>query len=135
MKKLLFLSVVISLFSCTQKESSKDYPIQPVSSDNIELTDNFWSTRIETNTKITIPYCFEKCEETHRIENFAVAGGLVDGTFEGIRYNDSDVFKIMEGAAYSLQHKYDPELDEYLDDLIFKVAAAQEDDGYLFTIR
>jgi DUF1680 family protein len=128
--------MVFLLSNCTQKETQKnDYPIQPVSSQNVELTDNFWSKRIATNREVTIPYCFEKCEETHRIANFEVAGGLVDGTFEGIRYNDSDVFKIMEGAAYSLQQKYDPELDEYLDDLIFKIAAAQEDDGYLYTIR
>ena len=131
-----FLLLVILLSNCTQKETQKnDYPIQPVSSQNIELTDNFWSKRIVTNRDVTIPYCFEKCEETHRIANFEVAGGLIEGTFKGIRYNDSDVFKIMEGAAYSLQQKYDPKLDDYLDSLIFKIAAAQEDDGYLYTIR
>ena len=131
-----FLLLVILLSNCTQKETQKnDYPIQPISSQNIELTDNFWSKRIATNRDVTIPYCFEKCEETHRIANFEVAGGLIEGTFEGIRFNDSDVFKIMEGAAYSLQQKYDPNLDKYLDDLIFKITAAQEDDGYLYTIR
>ena len=137
MKKLFYISFLFLLISgCTQKEPQKnDYPIQPVSSQNVELTDNFWSKRIATNRDVTIPYCFQKCEETHRIANFEVAGGLVEGTFEGIRYNDSDVFKIMEGAAYSLQQKYDPKLDEYLDSLIFKIAAAQEDDGYLYTIR
>ena len=137
MKKLFYISFLFLLISsCQQKEVQKnDYPIQPVSSQNVELTDNFWSKRIATNREVTIPYCFQKCEETHRIANFEVAGGLVDGTFEGIRYNDSDVFKIMEGAAYSLQQKYDPKLDEYLDSLIFKIAAAQEDDGYLYTIR
>jgi len=137
MKNLIcFILIVLLLPNCTQKETQKkDYPIQPVSSQNVELTDNFWSKRIAINRDVTIPYCFEKCEETHRIANFEVAGGLIEGTFEGIRYNDSDVFKIMEGAAYSLQQKYDPKLDKYLDDLIFKIAAAQEDDGYLYTIR
>ncbi len=135
MKNLIYFLLIISLFSCMQKQQKKDYPFQAVSSQNVELTDNFWSTRIATNREVTIPYCFEKCEETHRIANFEVAGGLVEGTFEGIRYNDSDVFKIMEGAAYSLQQKYDAELDKYLDDLIAKIAAAQEDDGYLYTIR
>lgn len=135
MKNLFFFIVTLFLFSCTQKESGKDYPIQPVSSQHVELTDNFWSQRIKTNTNVTIPYCFQKCEETHRIDNFAVAGGLMEGTFVGRRYNDSDVFKIMEGAAYSLQQKYDPALDKYLDDLIAKIAAAQEDDGYLYTVR
>ena len=133
---ILFAFFIILIYSCTQEEKQKnDYPIQPISSQNIELTDNFWSKRIATNRDVTIPYCFEKCEETHRIANFEVAGGLIEGTFEGIRYNDSDVYKIMEGAAYSLQQKYDPKLDKYLDDLIFKIAAAQEDDGYLYTIR
>ncbi len=135
MKKILVFWLLVPLISCTPEEPQKDYPIKPVPSQNIEVTDNFWSKRIETNSNVTIPYCFEKCEETHRIDNFAIAGGLMEGTFEGIRYNDSDVFKIMEGAAYSLQQKYDAELDKYLDDLIAKVAAAQEDDGYLYTIR
>ncbi|MBT3383693.1 MAG: glycoside hydrolase family 127 protein [Prolixibacteraceae bacterium] len=136
MKKLLSFFIIVYLFSnCTIQEPQKDYPIQSVSSNNVELTDNFWSKRIATNNDVTIPYCFEKCEETSRISNFEVAGGLKKGVFEGIRYNDSDVFKIMEGAAYSLQQNYDSELDKYLDDLIAKVAAAQEDDGYLYTIR
>ncbi len=138
MKSFVYLfTLLLVLAACSQKENTlkKDYPIQPVSSQNVKLTDNFWSKRIATNREVTIPYCFEKCEETHRIANFAIAGGLMDGTFEGIRYNDSDVFKIMEGAAYSLQQKYDPELDKYLDDLIAQIAVAQEADGYLYTIR
>ncbi len=139
MKTFTLLMFALFVLSCAQntveKEAPKDYPIQPVSSQNVEIQDQFWSKRIETNTNVTIPYCFQKCEETHRIENFAVAGGLAEGTFEGIRYNDSDVYKIMEGAAYSLQQNYNPELDKYLDDLIAKIAAAQEDDGYLYTIR
>jgi len=135
MKPIIIFTLPFFLISCTKMDSKKDYPIQPVSSQHVELSDEFWSKRLKTNSDVTIPYCFEKCEETHRIKNFAVAGGLVEGTFEGIRYNDSDVFKIMEGAAYSLQQNYDPKLDEYLDDLISKIAAAQEDDGYLYTIR
>jgi len=139
MKSYLMFLILLVIYACSEKQDQnntpKDYPIQPVSSQNVELQDQFWSKRIATNTDVTIPYCFQKCEETHRIENFAVAGGLSEGTFEGIRYNDSDVYKIMEGAAYSLQQHYDPELDQYLDDLIAKIAAAQEDDGYLYTIR
>ncbi len=124
----------VMMVSCHPAEPT-DYPFQPVSPRQITLTDSFWSSRIKTNTEVTIPYCFQKCEETHRIANFEVAGGLKEGTHIGKRYNDSDVFKIMEGAAYSLQQPYDPELDAYLDSLIFKIAAAQEEDGYLYTIR
>ena len=101
----------------------------------VSLDDDFWARRIETNRKVTIWYDFSKCEETGRINNFAKAGGLMEGEFEGIYFNDSDVFKVIEGAAYSLKTHYDARLDKYLDDLIAKIAAAQEDDGYLYTNR
>lgn len=112
-----------------------DYPIKPVNFTHVMIDQGFWFDRIETNRTVTIPYDFAKCEETGRISNFEVAGGLKEGTFEGIRYNDSDVFKIMEGAAYSLAMHPDAELDQYLDALIEKIAAAQEEEGYLYTTR
>ena len=112
-----------------------DYPIQPVSFTAVQIDGGFWGARLGTCRKVTIPYCFKKCEETGRISNFAKAGGLAQGPFEGIYFNDSDVYKVVEGAAYALQIEHDPELDAYLDDLIAKIAAAQEEDGYLYTIR
>ena len=112
-----------------------DYPIQPVPFTNVTIADDFWKRRIDTAIGVTIPYDFEKCEETGRIDNFAKAGGLMDGPHQGIYYNDSDVFKVMQGAAYALQIAPDPALETYLDDLIAKVAAAQEADGYLYTAR
>ncbi len=112
-----------------------DYPIKPIPFTQVAITDNFWRPRIETAITITIPYDFEKCEETGRIDNFAKAGGLMPGPHEGIFYNDSDVFKVVEGAAYALQVAPNAELDSYLDALIEKFAAAQEADGYLYTAR
>lgn len=112
-----------------------DYPIQPVPFTNVKIADAFWQPRINTAINITIPYDFEKCEETGRIDNFAKAGGLMDGPHQGIFYNDSDVFKVMQGAAYALQIAPDPALEAYLDNLIKRIAAAQEDDGYLYTAR
>ena len=114
---------------------SKDYPIHPVPFTSVRIDNGFWAPRMETNRKVTIPFDFKKCEETGRIDNFAKAGGLMPGKFEGIRYNDSDVYKVIEGAAYSLSLHPDPALEKYLDDLIAKIAAAQEDDGYLYTAR
>jgi uncharacterized protein len=133
-KLLLSLAVFVLIFSCGSK-TSKDYPIQPVPFTDVKLNDNFWAPRLETNRIVTVPYDFKKCEETGRLDNFAKAGGLMAGEFVGIRYNDSDVFKIIEGASYSLSLSPDPDLEKYLDDLIFKIAAAQEDDGYLYTTR
>lgn len=118
------------------KHKMKDYPIQPVSFTDVKVTDEFWAPRIETNRKVTIPYTFKKCEETGRIDNFAIAGGLKQGEQHGsYPFDDTDPYKILEGAAYSLSVHPDPELEKYLDDLIVKIAAAQEDDGYLYTAR
>ncbi len=112
-----------------------DYPIKPVSFTDVTFNDNFWQPRLETNRTATLPANFKKCEETERIDNFSKAAGRMEGPHVGIFFNDSDVFKVMEGAAYSLSVHPDPELDAYLDDLIAKIAAAQEDDGYLYTAR
>lgn len=112
-----------------------DYPIQPVSFQDVVISAGFWEERLATNRASTLPACFRKCEETGRMQNFEVAGGLKEGGFQGIFFNDSDVFKIVEGAAYSLAVKPDQELEGYLDELIAKFAAAQEEDGYLYSAR
>jgi hypothetical protein len=113
----------------------KDYPVRPVSWTAVRVTDGFWTPRLETNRLRTVWYDFEKCEETGRIDNFAKAGKLMEGPFKGTPFDDSDVFKVIEGAACTLATHPDPKLDRYLDDLIAKIAAAQEPDGYLYTAR
>ncbi len=119
-----------------QKSAAPDYPVRPVSFTEVQFSDSFWLPRLETNRRVTIPYAFEQCEETGRVRNFEVAGGLADGGFcTRYPFDDSDVYKIIEGASYSLKVSPDPELEEYLDNLTAKIAAAQEDDGYLYTAR
>lgn len=83
-------------------ELKRDYNVKPVPFSKVRIEDGFWTPRLETNRTITIPYAFEKCVETGRIRNFEKAAGLLEGQHEGIYFNDSDVYKIMEGAAYSL---------------------------------
>jgi DUF1680 family protein len=136
--KAIFLILLLASITASGDTPpvKKDYPIKPVPFTRVTVDDHFWRGRLETNQKITIPYAFKKCEETGRIQNFAVAGKLKKGTFEGkYPFNDSDVYKVMEGAAYSLQVSPNPGLDQYLDDLIKKIAAAQEADGYLYSAR
>ncbi|MBL7154337.1 MAG: glycoside hydrolase family 127 protein [Phycisphaerae bacterium] len=114
----------------------RDYPIEPVAFTKVKLTDEFWAPRIETNRKVSIPYAFGKCEENGRMDNFAIAGGLKEGEHRGgYPFDDTDPYKILEGASYALSVQADPKLDKYLDDLIALIAAAQEEDGYLFTCR
>ncbi|MEM7538476.1 MAG: glycoside hydrolase family 127 protein [Chloroflexota bacterium] len=114
---------------------TNQYPITPVPFTAVTFTDDFWTPRLETNRTVTVPYDFQKCEETGRLDNFKKAAGLMEGPHEGLFFNDSDVFKIMEGAAYSLNLHPDPDLEAYLDNLIADVAASQEEDGYLYTAR
>ena len=112
-----------------------DYPIRPIPFTEVEIDDGFWSPRLVTNREVTIPYALQMCEETGRIDNFAVAGGLMQGSHQGYYFNDSDVAKVIEGAAYSLALHPDPDLEAYIDGVIEKIAAAQEEDGYLYTAR
>jgi hypothetical protein len=105
----------------------------PVPFTDVKFTDAFWAPRIETNRTRTIPYCFKQCEDTGRITNFDKAAGRLDGKFEGIYFNDSDLYKVIEGAAYALAAHPDPALDQYVDGIIARVAAAQQKDGYLYT--
>ena len=136
-KALIFILLILIFLSCTQKENlPKDYPILPVPFTRVKVTDNFWAPRIRTNSEVTIPIAFKHCETTGRVKNFEIAGGMAEGSFcTEYPFDDSDVYKIIEGASYALHVQYDPELDQYLDTLIMKIAAAQEDDGYLYTNR
>ncbi|MEQ9437406.1 MAG: glycoside hydrolase family 127 protein [Cyclobacteriaceae bacterium] len=111
-----------------------DYPIQPVDFTEVQITEGFWRSRLDTVSKVTIPFAFQKCEETGRVNNFIFAGGLKEGEFHGdFGFDDSDVYKIMEGASYSLMLEENPYLETYLDTLLYYIGAAQEEDGYLYT--
>src|SRR5450759_4649139 len=137
--KVLFTisGLFILLSGCSRKSIRRaDYPIQPVPFTDVKLTDNFWAPRIKKNASVTIPIAFGYCESTGRVKNFEIAAGLDTGKFQTIYpFDDSDVYKIIEGASYSLQTFPDPKLEAYLDTLIHKIALAQEPDGYLYTNR
>ena len=138
MQKQLLTIVVATLSSiallANGAEPARDYPIRPVAARDVRFSDAFWGPRLETNRTVTIPFSFQKCEDTGRIENFKVAGGLSNEKWAGMfGFNDSDVYQVMEGAAYSLMAHPDGKLAAYLDQLVTWVAAAQEADGYLYT--
>lgn len=132
------LTLVVSVHLATNCGASlgqeADYPIRPVAAHHVQFHDAFWWPRLEVNRLTTIPYSFQSCEETGRIENFKVAAGMSDRKWTGhFGFNDSDVSKIIEGAAYSLMTHPDPSLQKYVDELVGYMAAAQEEDGYLYT--
>jgi DUF1680 family protein len=119
----------------------KDYPVRPVPFTDVHLTDGFWARRIETNRTVTIPFAFEQCEKNGRMYNFARAAAALRG--ENVAdtkpsefpFDDTDVYKVIEGASYAIAVKPDPQLDAYVDTLIDGIRAAQEPDGYLYTAR
>ncbi|MGD2035739.1 MAG: glycoside hydrolase family 127 protein, partial [Bacteroidales bacterium] len=134
-------TLVLTLLSCTQKTPSdekigNDYPISTVDIRQVHLTDNFWKPLLHTVQYTTIPYAIAKCEKEGRFDNFLIAGGKMKGETKGaMPFDDSDVYKIIEGAALSLLSEPNPGLDELLDSLIAMIAIGQEPDGYITTWR
>jgi DUF1680 family protein len=110
---LLFAAIALSSLARAQQPAAagsnaiagqavpahQDYPLSPVPFTTVRVRDAFWLPRMETNRRVTLKTDFRKCEETGRIDNFAKAGGLMAGEFKGMVYDDSDVFKVIEGAS------------------------------------
>ena len=116
------------------KKATAPAPIQEVSFTQVHLNDGFWSPRIEINRTVSIPSAFHECEVNGRFDNFALAAGLIQGEHKGdFSFDDTDPYKVIEGASYSLASCYDARLDHYLDSVINIIAQAQEPDGYLTT--
>ncbi|MEI6949031.1 beta-L-arabinofuranosidase domain-containing protein [Paraflavisolibacter sp. H34] len=129
---------LVSVFSVQGPSvaQKRDYPIQPVDFTRVHVHDHFWQPKMELNAGVTIPYVLEKCRETGRIDNFLRAAHRLPGDkLTEYTFDDTDLYKVIEGASYALQVKPDPQLEQYLDSLIAIIAAAQEPDGYLYTFR
>jgi DUF1680 family protein len=135
---LLSLTALQSQSGAPQKP---DYPIRPVPFTDVHLTDVFWAPRIEINRTASIPSAFEQCELTGRVKLFERAAQVLRGEPlddtrpPGYPFDETDLYKVIEGASYSLSVVPDPKLDAYVDGLIAKIAAAQEPDGYIYTTR
>lgn len=129
---------------------SNGYPITQVPFTAVKMAPNtFWGNRIKAAREVTIPLAFEKCETTHRYDNFKMAAYTLQhpghaglqtaqwdvSKFMGFPFDDTDVYKTIEGASYVLQTYPDAKLKQYIDSVLDIVAAAQEPDGYLYTAR
>ena len=135
LRQILWSGIILPcICACSNTYTPPDAPICEVPFTQVHLEDSFWAPRIETNREVSIPSAFKECEKNGRFDNFAIAGGLKKGEHRGdFSFDDTDPYKIIEGASYSLAVKYDKELDCYLDSVITLIAAAQEPDGYLTT--
>ncbi|HTH23519.1 MAG TPA: beta-L-arabinofuranosidase domain-containing protein, partial [Vicinamibacterales bacterium] len=125
-------AINFQLFAQAGAPPKPDYPIKPVSFTAVHLNDEFWAPRIEINRTTSIPSAFEQCELTGRVKLFERAAAVlrgdrnVDTRPPGYPFDETDLYKVIEGASYSLSVTPDPKLDAYVDGLIAKIAAAQE---------
>ena len=138
MKQYLLLAASAFLLQgCqTSKEDIKEQPlkmIEQIDFSHVKINDNFWSPRLSKHVSATLPVCIDQIEnQTGRIRNFENAA-KGEGEHSGIFFDDSDVYKALEGMAYSLINNPDPELEKKADEWIDKFAAAQHPDGYINT--
>ncbi|MGK9367445.1 glycoside hydrolase family 127 protein [Melioribacter sp. Ez-97] len=134
MKIIAFILLLSSLIFPQDKIKRSGYRISPVDIRNVTVNDDFWLPKIKTIQETTIKYAFEKCEEEGRMDNFLVAGGKKKGEYRGeMPFDDTDLYKIIEGASYSLVSSPNKELEDYIDSVIAIIKTGQEEDGYLTT--
>ncbi len=117
----------------TDYSHSPQVELQPVPVEAVTLDDRFWKPRCDLNRTVTLRAQLEHCESTGRIDNFRRASGKKDVPFQGLVFNDSDVYKVIEAIAFSLASHPDPALESDLDAVIAEIADAQGPDGYLNT--
>ena len=136
---LLFVGVTVRAAGAQSGLPPIGSPLDPppvyVPAERVTLRRGLWADRLATNARVTVWSDFARCEETGRIANFARAGGLEPGGFQGTPFDDSDVYKVVEGACRILAQHADPALEALVESVVTKIAAAQEPDGYLYTAR
>ncbi len=137
MRYFSIMTLILCILAFEAKgQNAGSYAISAVPFTSVHVGDSFWAPRIRKNHDVTIPIAIRKSRETGRIRNFMIAGKVEKGAFCSLYpFDDSDVYKIIEGASYSLQTFPDPELSQTLDTLIDYIRLAQEPDGYLYTNR
>ena len=133
MRWLVLIVVVLVMFgsSAVSGQEKTRAKLRAVPPSQVQIDDEFWKPRLDTNRTSTLPHNLKQCEKTGRISNFAKAGGLAEGKYEGRFYNDSDVYKVLEGAAHILASGRDEKIEAQIDAIIDKIAAAQQPDGYM----
>ena len=151
MKRLTIVLIGLAVMLNVQgQKRNNGYPITQVPFTAVKVTPgSFWGDRIRAAREVTIPLAFSKCETTHRYENFNMAAYTLQhpghegmntpkwdvSKFMGFSFDDTDVYKTIEGASYVLQTYPDKKLKAYIDSVLDIVGAAQEPDGYLYTAR
>jgi len=93
------LSITVAAPLQNRDSGARDYPIRAVPLTSVRITDDFWAPKIETNRTVTIPHIMRQNELTGRVDNFLKAAHKKDGPYRGQRYNDTDIYKVIEAAS------------------------------------
>ncbi|MCX8064691.1 MAG: glycoside hydrolase family 127 protein [Candidatus Hydrogenedentes bacterium] len=109
------------------------YPITPVPFTEVQLNDGFWKNWVTLVGSKFLPHNLKYCESEGKIDNFRVVCGKKEGKHVGFCFEDSDVYKVIEGAGYWLALTRDPALENQIDEIINLIECAQQPDGYLNT--
>jgi len=126
------LTSLVAAAGCVGGAEPKHAALREVPFTQVQIDDAFWAPRIATVQTKTIPDLLEVAEEQGKIDNLRIiTGRKKDGRIRTYNSPDSDLWKIMEAASYTLAWRANPELDRTLDDLIALYADAQADDGYI----
>ena len=132
--KKTIIWVLLGFTSNSLFAQNKLQQYQNINFSKVQITDDFWKPKLEKVSMVTIPVCIDQTEvKTPRIKNFEIAAGKRKGKFQGIFYDDSDVFKALEAMAYSIKNHPDVAMEKKADDWIDLIAASQLADGYINT--
>lgn len=136
-KQYLLLSIAsLIIGGCSVPKQEGATPLKMINQvdfSHVKIQDSFWSPRLEKHTSATLPVCIDQIEnQTGRMQNF-INASKGEGKHSGIFFDDSDVYKALEGIAYSLINNPDPELERKADEWIGHIASAQQPDGYINT--
>lgn len=137
MKQHLLLSIAsLIIGGCSVQKQEEAAPLKMINQvdfSHVKIQDSFWSPRLEKHTSATLPVCIDQIEnQTGRMQNF-INASKGEGKHSGIFFDDSDVYKALEGIAYSLINNPNPELEKKADEWISHIASAQQPDGYINT--
>lgn len=134
--RTLLLAALVGIAGCSPagdgEQDAPAYPIQAVDQTQVHFTDGFWAERLETNREVTLPHVLTELRETGRIKNLTRAAADEGAYTTSYPFDETDIYKAIEGASHILRNEYDPTLARRVDSLITIIASAQEQDGYLY---
>ncbi len=131
-KITIFGTMALLPFACLAAEEE---PIRLVPFYQVEMSDAVWSNKSTLLQQKTLPHAMKETQvAVNRLRltaEWLESGGTTPKPSVH-RFNDSDLYKVMEGAALMLKADPNPEIEAELDRIIAIISRAQQEDGYLY---